>query len=104
MTTRFKPNVVFEPELVDHFAAGAAIVVTCKETLTRKESIHYGRWTVRLVFASGDTRQLVTQRDFNNPRVFRTLNGIASLLAAAGCTQLAIPFAKGAEATNTRGG
>jgi hypothetical protein len=102
MTARFKPNVVFEPELVDHLAAGAAIVVTCQETPTRKESIHYGRWTVRLVSDSGEARQLVTQRDFDNPRLFKTLNGIASLLAAAGCTQLAIPFEKGAEATNTR--
>lgn len=59
---------------------------------------------MRLVFDSGETRQLVTQRDFNNPRIFKTLNGLASLLAGAGCTQLAIPFEKGAEAANTLDG
>ena len=100
MSTSFTANVVLEAELPDRLAAGAAIVVTCKATPTRRHTGYYGEWTVQTVMSSGERQQLVTQRAPSEARIIKTLTGVASLLAEAGCDTVNVPFREGVSAIN----
>ncbi|CTQ34447.1 hypothetical protein [Jannaschia rubra] len=101
MTSGFKANVVFEADLPERLAAGAAIVVSCTVAPTRRSGGYRGEWTVQVVMPSGERQQLVTQRTPSEARIIKTLAGLASLLSDAGCSTVNIPFRAGGGATNS---
>ncbi|MDY8110937.1 hypothetical protein U0C82_17500 [Fulvimarina sp. 2208YS6-2-32] len=99
------PNVVVEDAFRSLIRRGYRAEVVCEESAVRKNHTWCGVWFVRVISdETGEEFILVTERGKNaigpklQPRLFKTMLGLCSLLYDAGHRFCDIPFNAGTRA------
>ena len=100
------PDVVTELGLRELLELGHRIVVICLKPPVKKGTVFYGLWGIRCVSGDGESDRVLvismrSSKTPDRPRVFKTLNGVASFLYSLDFGTVCIPMHEGQSATHT---